>query len=111
MYNVSSSPHVKSKVTTQSIMRDVIIALMPATIFGIYNYSHLFGAKYGLRSALLIILTVVACVLSEYVFEKITKRESTLDYLSAVVTGMILALNLPCTFPYWKQCLADFLQL
>ena len=41
MYNVSSSPHVKSKVTTQSIMRDVIIALMPATIFGIYNYSHL----------------------------------------------------------------------
>ena len=83
MYNVSSSPHVKSKVTTQSIMRDVIIALMPATIFGIYNYSHLFGAKYGLRSALLIILTVVACVLSEYVFEKITKRESTLDDLSA----------------------------
>ena len=105
MYNVSSSPHVKSKVTTQSIMRDVIIALMPATIFGIYNYSHLFGAKYGLRSALLIILTVVACVLSEYVFEKITKRESTLDDLSAVVTGMILALNLPCTFPYWKAML------
>ena len=89
MYNVSSSPHVKSKVTTQSIMRDVIIALMPATIFGIYNYSHLFGAKYGLRSALLIILTVVACVLSEYVFEKITKRESTLDDLSAVVTAML----------------------
>ena len=108
MYNVSSSPHVKSKVTTQSIMRDVIIALMPATIFGIYNYSHLFGAKYGLRSALLIILTVVACVLSEYVFEKITKRESTLDDLSAVVTGMILALNLPCTFPYWKAMLGGF---
>ena len=108
MYNVSSSPHVKSKVTTQSIMRDVIIALMPATIFGIYNYSHLFGAKYGLRSALLIILTVVACVLSEYVFEKITKRESTLDDLSAVVTGMILALNLSLI---GKQCLADFLQL
>ena len=108
MYNVSSSPHVKSKVTTQSIMRDVIIALMPATIFGIYNYSHLFGAKYGLRSALLIILTVVACVLSEYVFEKITNRESTLDDLSAVVTGMILALNLPCTFPYWKAMLGGF---
>lgn len=52
MYNVSSSPHVKSKVTTQSIMRDVIIALMPATIFGIYNYSHLFGAKYGLRKCI-----------------------------------------------------------
>ena len=108
MYNVSSSPHVKSKVTTQSIMRDVIIALMPATIFGIYIYSHLFGAKYGLRSALLIIWTVVACVLSEYVFEKITKRESTLDDLSAVVTGMILALNLPCTFPYWKAMLGGF---
>ena len=108
MYNVSSSPHVKSKVTTQSIMRDVIIALMPATIFGIYNYSHLFGAKYGLRSALLIILTVVACVLSEYVFEKITKRESTLDDLSAVVTGMILALESSLYISLiGKQCLAD----
>ena len=101
MYNVSSSPHVKSKVTTQSIMRDVIIALMPATIFGIYNYSNLFGAKYGLRSALLIILTVVACVLSEYVFEKITKRESTLDDLSAVVTGLLLALNMPVSASWW----------
>ena len=101
MYNVSSSPHVKSKVTTQSIMRDVIIALMPATIFGIYNYSHLFGAKYGLRSALLIILTVVACVLSEYVFEKIIKRESTLDELSAVVTGLLLALNMPVSASWW----------
>lgn len=78
MYNVSSSPHVKSKVTTQSIMRDVIIALMPATIFGIYNYSHLFGAKYGLRSALLIILTVVACVLSEYVLKRLLREKAHL---------------------------------
>lgn len=105
MYNVSSSPHVKSKMTTQNIMRDVVIALLPATIFGIYNAANLFGIKYGIRSVLLIILTVAACVLSEYIFEKITKRECTISDFSAVVTGMILALNLPCTFPYWKAVL------
>lgn len=105
MYNVSSSPHVKSKMTTQSIMRDVVIALLPATIFGIYNAANLFGVKYGIRSVLLIILTVAGCVLSEYIFEKITKRECTISDFSAVVTGMILALNLPCTFPYWKAVL------
>lgn len=105
MYNVSSSPHVKNKVTTQSIMRDVIIAMLPATIFGIYNYTNLFGVKYGIRSALLIVLTVAACVLSEYLFNKITKRNETINDLTAIVTGMILALNLPCTFPYWQAIL------
>lgn len=105
MYNVSSSPHIKSKITTQSIMRDVIIAMLPATIFGIYNYGHLFGTKYGIRSALLILIIVASCMLSEYIFEKITKRENSLYDLSAIVTGMILALNLPCTFPYWKAAL------
>ena len=58
MYNVSSSPHVKAKMTTRSIMLDVIIALLPATVFGIYNYSNLFGVKYGIHSALLILITV-----------------------------------------------------
>lgn len=105
MYNVSSSPHVKGKMTTQSIMRDVIIAMLPATIFGIYNYTNLFGIDYGLRSALLIIYTVATCVISELIFNKITKRQQTIGDLSAVVTGMILALNLPCTFPYWQAML------
>ena len=65
MYNVSSSPHVKAKMTTQSIMRDVIIAMLPATVFGIYNSTNLFGIKYGIHSALLILITVLACVASE----------------------------------------------
>ncbi|MFQ9515268.1 MAG: RnfABCDGE type electron transport complex subunit D [Eubacterium sp.] len=105
MYNVSSSPHVKAKMTTQSIMRDVIIAMLPATIFGIYNYTNLFGIKYGIHTALLIVYTVATCVISEFIFNKITKRQNTVNDLSAVVTGMILALNLPCTFPYWQAML------
>ncbi len=105
MYNVSSSPHVKAKSTTQTIMRDVIIAMLPAAAYGIYNAADLFGVRYGVRAALLLIVTVVSCMLSEFIFEKITKRENTLFDLSAVVTGMILALNLPCTFPYWKAVL------
>lgn len=105
MYNVSSSPHVKAKMTTQGIMRDVIIALLPATVFGIYNYTNLFGMKYGIHSALLILYTVATCVISEFIFNKITKRPNTVSDLSAIVTGMILALNLPCTFPYWQAML------
>jgi RnfABCDGE-type electron transport complex D subunit len=105
MYNVSSSPHVKAKMTTQIIMRDVILALLPAAIFGIYNYSNLFGIKYGIHSALLIVYTIATCVISEFLFNKITKRKNTLNDLSAIVTGMILALNLPCTFPYWQAML------
>lgn len=105
MYNVSSSPHVKGKMTTQSIMRDVIIAMLPAAIFGVYNYTNLFGLKYGLHTVLLMAYTVVTCVISEYIFNKITKRPQTINDLSAVVTGMILALNLPATFPYWQAML------
>ncbi len=105
MYHVSSSPHVKAKMTTRSIMRDVIIALLPATIFGIYNYSNLFGIKYGIHSALLILITVITCVASEYIYNKITDNPVSIFDLSAVVTGMILALNLSCTFPYWKAAL------
>lgn len=105
MYYVSSSPHVKSKITTQKIMLDVIIAMLPATIFGIVNAGNLFGISYAVRSAALIIAVVLSCVLSELLYEKITKRKSTVADLSAVVTGMILALNLPVTFPLWMAIL------
>ncbi len=105
MYNVSSSPHVKGKMTTQSIMKDVIIAMLPATLWGIYNNYNLFGLKYGLHTALLIAYTIATCVVSEYIFNKITKRPQTTGDLSAVVTGMILSLNLPATFPYWQAML------
>lgn len=105
MFNVSSSPHVKGKMTTQSIMRDVIIAMVPAALWGIYSNYNMFGLKYGLHTVLLMAYTIATCVVAEYIFNKITKRPQTINDLSAVVTGMILALNLPATFPYWQAML------
>lgn len=97
MYNVSSSPHVRSKDTTNRIMLYVIIALLPASLFGIYNF--------GFHALLLIVLTILSCVASEWVFNKITKRKQTIKDLSAVVTGLLLALNLPPTLPWWMAIL------
>lgn len=105
MYNVSSSPHIKGKLTTQRIMLDVFIAMIPTAIFGINNNTNLFGAKYGFHAAEIIVATILVCVLSEYIFNKITKRPNTITDFSAAVTGMILALNLPATFPCWKAML------
>lgn len=93
LLNVSSSPHVRSKVTTQNIMLDVIIAMLPAAAYGVY--------QFGLPALLVIVATVAACVVSEYVCEKVMKRPSTVADLSAVVTGMILALNMPAGIPLW----------
>lgn len=97
MYNVSSSPHVRSKDTTSRIMLIVIIALLPASLFGIYNF--------GLHALLLIVLTVLSCMASEWIFNKITKRKQTIQDLSAAVTGLLLALNLPPTLPWWMAVL------
>ena len=97
MYKVSSSPHVRAKDTTDKIMLYVIIALLPTSVFGVYNF--------GIRALLLIIITILSCVASEWCFEKITKRPSTISDLSAVVTGLLLALNLPVSLPYWEAVL------
>ncbi len=93
MMNVSSSPHIRSGVTTQRLMLDVIIALIPATLAGIYFY--------GLRAALLIAVTVISSVGFEYLIRKALKRDNTIADLSAVVTGLLLALNLPPELPIW----------
>ncbi|PNV60260.1 Na+-transporting NADH:ubiquinone oxidoreductase subunit D [Clostridium sp. chh4-2] len=93
LYNVSSSPHVRSKVTTQSIMLDVAIAMLPAAAYGVYQFK--------LRALIIIIATVAACVLSEYVYEKLMKKPITIADGSALVTGMILALNMPPSIPVW----------
>lgn len=90
---VCSSPHLRDNVTTQRIMLDVIIALLPATAAGILFF--------GLRSALIIVTTVAASVLTEYLMRKGLKREQTVSDLSAVVTGLLLALNLPPSIPVW----------
>lgn len=97
LLNVSSSPHVRSKDTTQSIMTDVAIAMIPAAAFGVY--------QFGFHALLVLLVTVAACVASEYVYEKVTKRTLTVADMSAVVTGMILALNMPANIPLWIPAL------
>lgn len=97
LLNVSSSPHVRSTDTTQSIMLDVAIAMLPAAAFGVF--------QFGMHALLVLLVTVAACVLSEYVFEKVAKRRCTVADLSAVVTGLILALNMPADIPLWIPAL------
>ena len=82
---VSSSPHIRSKETTGNIMLWVIIALLPATFFGIYNFRD----------------TTAAAVLTEYIYEKLMHKKITIKDFSAAVTGLLLALNLPPTAPIW----------
>ncbi len=86
---VSSSPHLRSNETTKRIMLDVVIALIPAVIASIIFF--------GLNALMLIAITVASCVLFEYVSRKVMKRNNTISDLSAVVTGVLLALNLPPT--------------
>ena len=99
LLKVSSSPHVRAKDDTSRIMLYVIIALMPTTIFGIFNF--------GLRALLLVAVCIITCVLSEFLFEKGIGKKSTIKDLSAVVTGLLLALNLPHTLPVWQAVLGS----
>ncbi len=90
----SVSPHITSPRTTQKIMLDVLIALLPAGVFSVIIF--------GLRALLVIAVCVATCMLSELIFEKICKKENTLSDLSAVVTGVLLAYNLPVSIPIWQ---------
>ena len=94
LYQVSSSPHVRAKDSTSRIMLYVIIALLPTSLFGIYNF--------GFKALLLILITIASCVATEWVFNKIVHKKNTIDDLSAVVTGLLLALNLPVALPWWE---------
>ena len=93
MMRVSSNPHIRSKVSTDKIMLMVVIALLPATGFGIYNF--------GIRALFHVLITIASCVISELVFELIVKKKITVGDMSAVVTGLLLALNLPVSAPLW----------
>ena len=97
LLNVSSSPHVRSGVTTKNIMYDVAIAMIPATVWGVM--------QFGLYSLLVVAATVLSCVLSEYVFEVLMKKPVTISDGSALVTGMILGLNMPPSIPIWMPVL------
>ena len=92
--HISVSPHIHSKISTQRIMLDVLISLLPATIAGI--------VIFGLNALLVIAVCVAVCVLGEFVFNKITKKPLTISDLSAAVTGLLLALNLPANVPLWQ---------
>lgn len=96
LYKVSSNPHIRSKVTTNGIMLAVIVALMPTTGFGIYNF--------GPRALAVVLVTVASTVLTEFLFG-LYKKKMTITDLSAVVTGLLLSLNLPVTIPLWMAAL------
>lgn len=89
LFNVSTNPHVRSKDTTQTIMRDVLIALLPASIFGIYNF--------GLDALIRIIVGIVTCVAAEAIWQYFMHKKVTVMDLSAAVTGLLIALNIPST--------------
>lgn len=93
LLNVSSSPHARSSVLTQNLMGDVVIAMIPAAVFGVY--------QFGLKALLIILVTVASCVLSEFVYESLLGKPITIMDGSALVTGMILALNMPPEIPLW----------
>ena len=97
---ISSSPHAHSPVTTQTIMRDVLIALIPALLGSIYFF--------GFRALLVTLVSAAACVFFEWGFCKIRKLHCKTYDLSAVVTGVLLAFVCPVTIPYWTIILGDF---
>lgn len=112
LLNISSSPHVRDKSSTKSIMWDVFLALMPAAIFGIYYFSIKPISESGFSAAninaiLLIVVCVAVCVLTEYIWEKCMKLPLTVSDGSAALTGLLLALNLSSTFPVWMAIIGS----
>ena len=97
--NISSSPHIRSKITSSNIMLMVTIALLPASAFGVYNF--------GMNALLMLIVTTAAAVLTEYIYEKLMHKKITIGDFSAVVTGLLLGLNMPPTAPLWMGALGS----
>ena len=101
--NLSSSPHITGKDTTRRIMIDVVIALIPAVISGVYFF--------GARVLAVVLTSVISCVLWEYISRKVMKRSVTIADFSAVVTGILLALNLPPSIPLWIAAVGGFVAI
>lgn len=100
---ITSSPHIHAEVGTQSIMRDVIIALLPAAIAAVIFYK--------MDALSVILVSVISCVLFEFLYKKLRKEESTIGDLSAVVTGLLLAFCLPPGFTFWKTVIGAFVAI
>ena len=93
LFHVSSNPHIRASHTTGRIMMTVLIALMPAAVFGIFNF--------GMDAPVTILLSMASCVATEYIYEKLMHKKITISDCSAAVTGLLLALNLPASVPWW----------
>ena len=102
-YVISSSPHLRDNVTTARIMQDVCIALLPAAVAGVLFF--------GYRAAVILALSVAAAVLSEWLYCKAAHTKNTVGDWSAVVTGMLLAMNLPATVPYWMPVVGSVIAI
>lgn len=102
-YYVSLAPHIRSNDTVSKIMRDVIISLVPAIIGSIYFF--------GVHAAVLLGVCILSCVLTEYLFQKATKKPVRIGDLSAVVTGILIAFNLPATMPWWMAMFGSVISI
>ncbi|MDD3415748.1 MAG: RnfABCDGE type electron transport complex subunit D [Lachnospiraceae bacterium] len=99
LLKVSSNPHIRKKLTTGNIMLAVVLALLPAAGFGVYNF--------GFSAFLLLFLCVITCVATEFIYEKLMKKPITIGDFSAVVTGLLLGMNLPSTAPWWMAVIGS----
>ena len=96
---ITSSPHIKSKEDTKSIMLDVLLALIPSLAVSTY--------VFGLRAILMTAVSIIACMVFEAIYDKIVGKENTVMDLSAAVTGVLLAFVCPVTLPYWMLIIGD----
>ena len=99
MLNVSSNPHVRDKMTTGRIMQLVVLALLPTTLFGIWNF--------GFRAFLVVLVTVASSVFFEWLYDHLMHKKNTVTDFSAAVTGLLLALNMPPQIPLWMPVLGS----
>ncbi|WP_455685055.1 RnfABCDGE type electron transport complex subunit D [Thomasclavelia sp.] len=99
LFNVSTAPHIRNSITTKNIMYDVIIALLPATFFGIY--------QFGIDALLVIVTAVITAILSEYLYQRLMKLPTTINDGSAIITGLLLALSLSSSMPLWMVALGS----
>ena len=103
LLNVSASPHIRSKVSTDKIMLMVIISLLPSALFGCWNF--------GIRALLVLLISVAAAVATEYIYEKCMHKTITVGDFSAVLTGLLLGMNMPPMIPLWMPALGSVFAL
>ena len=99
LFHVSTAPHIRDSITTKNIMYDVILALIPATIFGIY--------QFGIDAFLVVSVAIITSLLSEYLYQRFMKLPITVYDGSAILTGLLLALCLSSSMPLWMVALGS----